>query len=110
MATFGQRLRDLRKGKGLSQRALGDMVGINFTHLSKIENEKLDFAQFPSEDLIRKLAAALEADVDELLLLAKKIPEQIKKRVIERPDAFRKLADLDDETMDRLLEGLDQDE
>jgi transcriptional regulator with XRE-family HTH domain len=110
MATFGQRLRDLRKGKGLSQRALGDMVGINFTYLSKIENEKLDFAQFPSEDLIRKLAAALEADVDELLLLAKKIPEQIKKRVIERPDAFRKLADLDDETMDRLLEGLDQDE
>jgi len=39
MATFGQRLRDLRKGKGLSQRALGDMVGINFTYLSKIENE-----------------------------------------------------------------------
>ena len=32
------------------------------TYLSKTENEKLDFAQFPSEELIRKLAVALEAD------------------------------------------------
>jgi len=110
MATFGQRLRDLRKAKGLSQRALAEMVKTNFTYLSKIENEKLDFAQYPSEQLIRALATALEADVDELLLLAQKIPEQIKKRVIERPDAFRKLANLDDETMDRLLNELDQDE
>ena len=109
MATFGQRLRGLRKAKGLSQRALAEMVKTNFTYLSKIENEKLDFAQYPSEQLIRALAAALEADVDELLLLAQKIPEQIKKRVIERPDAFRKLANLDDETMDRLLNELDQD-
>ena len=110
MATFGQRLRELRKAKGLSQRALAEMVKTNFTYLSKIENEKLDFAQYPSEQLIRALATALEADVDELLLLAQKIPEQIKKRVIERPDAFRKLANLDDETMDRLLNELDQDE
>jgi transcriptional regulator with XRE-family HTH domain len=110
MATFGQRLRDLRKAKGLSQRALAEMVKTNFTYLSKIENEKLDFAQYPSEQLIRALATALEADMDELLLLAQKIPEQIKKRVIERPDAFRKLANLDDETMDRLLNELDQDE
>jgi transcriptional regulator with XRE-family HTH domain len=28
MPTFGQRLRDLRKAKGLSQRALGDMAGV----------------------------------------------------------------------------------
>jgi len=107
MATFGQRLRDLRKGKGLSQRALGAMAGVNFTYISKIENEKLDFAQFPSEQLIRLMAAALDADVDELLLLARKIPEQIKQRVIERPDAFRKIANLDDETLNKLLKDLE---
>jgi HTH-type transcriptional regulator, competence development regulator len=110
MQTFGQRLRDLRKAKGLSQRALADIVQINFTYLSKIENEKLDFAQFPSEDLIRKLAAALDADLDELLLLAQKIPEQIKNRVIQRPDAFRKIAKLDDETLDRILGHIEEDE
>lgn len=108
--TFGQRLRELRKAQNLSQKALADKVGINFTYLSKIENERLDFAQFPSEELIRKLAAALEADEDELLLLAQKIPEQIKKRVMERPDAFRKFADLDDKEIDRLLDEIDEGE
>jgi transcriptional regulator with XRE-family HTH domain len=108
--TFGQRLRELRKALNLSQKALADRVGINFTYLSKIENERLDFAQFPSEELIRKLAAALEADEGELMILAQKIPEQIKKRVMERPDAFRKFADLDDKEIDRLLEEIDEDE
>ena len=107
MPTFGERLRDLRKAKSLSQRALAEIVGINFTYLSKIENEKLDFAQFPSEDLIRKLANSLNGDVDELLLLARKIPEPIKRRVIERPDAFRKIASLDDETLNKLLDNLE---
>ena len=108
--TFGQRLRELRKARNLSQKALADKVEINFTYLSKIENERLDFAQFPSEELIRKLAAALEADEGELMILAQKIPEQIKKRVMERPDAFRKFADLDDKEIDRLLDEIDEGE
>ena len=103
MPTFGERLRDLRKTKGLSQRALADIVQINFTYLSKIENGKLDFSDFPSEKLIRKLAGILDGDVDELLLLAQKVPDEIKQRVLERPDAFRKIAKLDDKTLDRIL-------
>ena len=108
--TFGERLRELRKAKNLSQRALGDKVGINFTYLSKVESEKLDFAQYPSEELIRKLAKALGADADELLLLAKKIPADIRDRVIERPDAFRKIASLDDETLDSVLKDIERKE
>jgi transcriptional regulator with XRE-family HTH domain len=108
--TFGERLRELRKAKNLSQRALAEKVRINFTYLSKVESEKLDFAQYPSEELIRKLAKALGADVDELLLLAKKIPTDIRDRVIERPDAFRKIASLDDETLDALLKDIERKE
>jgi HTH-type transcriptional regulator, competence development regulator len=108
--TFGAKLRELRKAKNLSQRALGEQVGINFTYLSKIESEKLDFAQYPSEDLIRKLASALDADVDELLLLAKKIPADIRERVIERPDAFRKIASLDDGALDEILRQIEKKE
>lgn len=107
---FGERLRELRQGKNLSQRDLAEKVGVNFTYISKIENEKLDFAQFPGEELIRKLAAALEADEGELMILAQKIPEQIKKRVMERPDAFRKFADLDDKEIDRLLGEIEEEE
>src|SRR5947209_16910255 len=108
--TFGARIRQLRKAKNLNQSELAGMVGINFTYLSKIENDKLVVSEFPSEDTIKKLAKALEADADEQLLMAKKVPDSIKKRVIERPDAFRKFAALDDETIDKLLEELGEDE
>lgn len=105
---FGEKIRELRKGKNLSQRGLSDLVGVSFTYISKVENEKLDFGDYPSEDLIRKLAEALDANEDELLLLAKKIPEQIRQRVLERPDAFRKFANLNDADIDRLLGQLEK--
>jgi transcriptional regulator with XRE-family HTH domain len=100
---FGQRIRELRKEKGLGQRALGKLVGVSFTYISKVENHQLDFGEYPSEDLIRKLAKALEADEDELLVLAEKVPDRIRRRVLERPDAFGKLASLDDKALDAVL-------
>jgi hypothetical protein len=73
-------------------------------YISRIENETLDFGPYPSDALIRRLADSLDADEDELLLLAKKIPEAIRQRVLERPEAFRTLAALDDKTLDRVLD------
>ena len=93
----------MRQAKRLTLRAVAGKVGINFTYLSKIENGKLDFSDYPSEKLIRKLAKALSGDTDELLLLAEKVPDRIRKRVLERPDVFGKLAGLDDEALDRLV-------
>src|SRR5207248_7916199 len=101
------RVRELRKGKGWSLRGLAEKVGVGFTYLSRVENEKLEYGDYPSESLICKLAKALDADADELLILAKKIPERIRRRVLERPDAFRKLAGLDDDALDRVLEAVD---
>jgi transcriptional regulator with XRE-family HTH domain len=106
---FGQTIRKLRKAKNLTLRDLASKVEVTFTYLSKIENEKLDFGSYPSEEVIRKLARALNADADELLLSAQKIPDDIRKRVLQRPDAFRKLAKLDDERLDRVLIFLDDD-
>lgn len=106
---FGQTIRTLRKAQNLTLRDLASKVKVTFTYLSKIENEKLDFGDYPSEAVIRKLANALNADPDELLLAAKKIPDDIRKRVIERPDAFRKLAKLDDKGLDRVLAFLDNE-
>ena len=103
---FGERVRELRKGKSLTLRDLAAKVKVNFTYISKIENHKLDFGNYPGESLIRKLAKVLEADLDELLLLAEKIPDEIRKRVVQRPDAFRKLARLDDDALDKVLENL----
>jgi transcriptional regulator with XRE-family HTH domain len=104
--TFGQTIRSLRKARNLSQRDLAGKVRVNFSYISKIETGRLDFADYPSEELILKLARILEADADELLLLAKKIPEAVRKRVIQRPDVFRRLARLDDEALDKILADL----
>ena len=106
--TFGERVRELRKAKRLTLRDVAAKVAINFTYLSKIENGRLDFSDAPSEKLIRKLAKALGGDVDELLLLAKKVPDRIRRRVLERPDAFRKLAALDDDTLDEVLRQVER--
>src|SRR5262249_20051872 len=54
----------------------------------------------PVDALIGKLAKALDADADELLFLAQRIPDRMKRRILERPDAFRKLAELDDEGLE----------
>jgi hypothetical protein len=74
--------------------------GVRFTYVSRIENENLDFGPYPSDALFVKLAAVLETESAELALLAKKIQEPIHQRVLERPDAFHKLAALDDGTLD----------
>lgn len=110
MNRFGGRVRQLRHAKGLTLREVAPKVGVGFTYLSKVETGRLDFGEYPSEDLIRKLAHALGGDVDELLLLAEKIPDDIRKRVLERPEAFRKLAGLDDQALDKVMESVDTPE
>jgi transcriptional regulator with XRE-family HTH domain len=73
---FGERLQQLRKAKGYTLRDLAVRVGVDHTYISKAENSKLAFADYPGEALILKMAKALDADADELLLLAQKIPPQ----------------------------------
>jgi len=103
--TFGERVRQLRKGKGLTLRQLAPKVGVGFTYLSRIENGRLNYGDYPSEALIHKLAEALDGDEDELLILAEKIPDRIRQRVLEKPEAFSWLADLDDAALDNLIAG-----
>ena len=105
---FGETIREMRQDRKLSQRDLAEKVGVTFTYISKIENHKLDFGQHPSEEMICKLAVALGADEDSLLILAEKVPPHIRQRVMERPEVFRKFASLDDKTLDQLLKQADK--
>jgi transcriptional regulator with XRE-family HTH domain len=100
---FGNRVRQLRKESGLTQRELADRLAVTISYVSKVENGKLHHGDFPSEKFIHKLAHELEADEDELLLLADKVPQTMRQRIQERPDAFRQFAELDDKTMDAVL-------
>ena len=101
--SFGQRVRELRISKGFTLRKLAPRVGVGFTYLSRVENEHLNFGDYPSDALIHRLADALDADEDELLILAKRVPNRIKQRFLERPEVFARIADLDDKTLDKVL-------
>ena len=71
---FGRRLRELRRAKGITQRALAEHARIDFTYLSKLENDRL---APPSAATAAALARALGADVDELCVLAGQVPPDI---------------------------------
>ncbi|MFQ6122862.1 MAG: helix-turn-helix domain-containing protein [Dehalococcoidales bacterium] len=71
---FGARLRELRIQAGLTQRELANKINVDFSYLSKIENGVLPP---PSDKVILRLAEALNADKDELLTLAGRIPPDI---------------------------------
>lgn len=60
---IGQRIRKIRKARGLSQEKLAEQIGISTTHMSHIEtaNTKMSLSIFA------KIASALEVQSDELL-------------------------------------------
>lgn len=102
--TFGQRIRELRLKRQLSQRDLAERVakrlrdedgrGFDFTYLSKIENDRIPP---PSTAAILQLAAELEADSDELLALAGKAPQDMGDALKKSPAArafFRSATDM----------------
>ncbi len=70
--TFGSRIRRLRHEAGLTQRRLAAEVGIDFTYLSKLENDQ--DGQSPGDALVRNLARRLDDDAEDLLALAGKVP------------------------------------
>jgi len=70
--TFGQRIKEIRKERKLTQRQLAAKVGVDFTYLSKMENGRLEHT--PSIKTIAGLAMALETDELELMELANKVP------------------------------------
>jgi transcriptional regulator with XRE-family HTH domain len=106
--TFGEKLRMLRRAKGLTLRGLASQVAVGFTYLSRVETGTMTYGDFPSVALIHRLADALDANENDLLLLAEKIPEPVRNRVLQRPDAFLAFAACDDKTLDKLMTDIGQ--
>ena len=84
--TFGQALRDLRREKGVSQRELADKVGVDFSYISKIENDRLPP---PAADTIMKICQVLGVLPDELLASTGKMPTEVKEMLSTSPAALQ---------------------
>ena len=104
--SFGERVKELRLQRKLTQQKVAEKIGVTVGYISKVEKERLQFGDYPSEKFIHKLAEALQCDEDELLLVTDRVPPAIQMRVLERPEAFWRIAELDDRTLDRLLDQI----
>ncbi len=97
---FGKRLRELRKQAGMNQREVASKVKIDFTYLSKIESGALSP---PSEKVITKLAEVLDADKDELITLAGKVPSDLS-QILKNKEILQFLRSGDRHKLIRLLQ------
>ena len=80
--SFGKFLRRLRKQSNKTQRDLAREVGVNFTYLSKVENDAPGFSTV-SEGTLRKLAGALDVDPDEMITRAGKVPSDVQRMLVD---------------------------
>ena len=83
--TFGSALRALRRSKGVSQRDLAARIGVDFSYISKLENDRLPA---PSADTVVRMAAALDEPSEALLALTGKLPSDLRDAVASSPSAL----------------------
>ncbi|MGH3848272.1 MAG: helix-turn-helix domain-containing protein [Pseudonocardiaceae bacterium] len=111
--TFGRRIQQLRRDRGLTQRQLAAVVGLDFTYLSKLENNR---GEPPGEETVRKLAKVLVepgedvvALTEELLAQAGKVPAEIKARAsrdVEFARFLRRLPAASDTALQEIYDRL----
>jgi len=109
--TLGQKVKERRLALNYTLRELAKLAEMDFTYLSKIENDKTD--RPPSEDLLRRLAKQLESDADELVILSGQVPQVMKEALTRDESAlrfFRSMAErgADWDDLDKLLKKLPQ--
>jgi transcriptional regulator with XRE-family HTH domain len=76
--TFGEYVRHLRRRRKWSLHMLADATGLNYTHLSRMEND----STVPRADTVVKMAEALNGDLKFMLELADCLPRAILDRII----------------------------
>src|SRR2546421_1687256 len=76
--SFGSLLRQHRHAAGLTQRELAEKAHLDFSYISKLENNRLPP---PAADTIVLLCAILEVPADDLLAFAGKLPSGIEENI-----------------------------
>jgi len=71
--TFGKQIKLLRMDRKMSSKDLAKHLGISLPYLSQIE---ADLA-IPSEPLARSIASFFDANEEELVFLARRVPKQL---------------------------------
>lgn len=92
MATmkFGERLKELRQARGITQRTLADLLKMDTAYLSRTENGQTGY--LPSRKTIEAIAIQMYLPLDEsdeLHILAGKIPSDIETALFANPKLIK---------------------
>lgn len=85
----GAIIRQIRLEKKMSIKDLAALANVNYVWLSKVERG----IEIPSEDLIKRLASALDyqGHIDKLIASFGKVPKEIEKLILEDPGSVIEL-------------------
>jgi HTH-type transcriptional regulator, competence development regulator len=84
--SFGDTLRQKRRLAGISQRRLAELAGLDFSYISKLENNRL---AAPAAETVMRLAALLECPAEELFAAAGKLPGEVGQKLSGNVAAVR---------------------
>lgn len=84
--TFGQFLKSIRREKGISQRDLAEKVGIDFSYISKIENDRMPA---PAAETIIRISQVLGVSEEILLANSNKISADMSNAISSSPSAIK---------------------
>ena len=105
---IGQRIRECRLSKNISMKKLAALTGLQVSHLSKIENDKLT----PTLATLEKICNALKIDIKDFYkdnedtvesFTIRLVDELLKEKIIPDPDNIPK------ETLDLLIAAFKRD-
>lgn len=108
--TLGLKIFHARREKRMTQRDLAKRIGLDYTYLSKIENNRT--LTPPSWETLQKIAKELDLDEQDLLYLSGRITENnseilldfIRKNYQKMPEFFRFLR----ESPDKIIAVIDE--
>lgn len=95
---FGNRLRKLREQREMTLRYLADRADLSYSFIASLEKGRYN----PSRETICALAAALETDKNELLILAGYLPNETVDQAISSSKNKRQPKDL---ALENILRG-----
>lgn len=79
---IGQRIKRERLARDMTQRDLAERVGVGVPHISKVEAGR----ESPGDPLLHRLAEVFEVDAEELLLVARRLPDEIAEEFAADPE------------------------
>ncbi len=101
--TFGKRLVEMRRRRGLTQKQLGELVGV---HISQLQNYENDRSQ-PTLEVIRKLSLALDVTADEVVFdKAERQPMVSDKELVRQWESIEELPDEDKQVVKRVVAAM----